>query len=125
MATKISLSPYKCYLGRQQLTSLLLDPIDGLPLIPDDVQDRLQQINIEHKVITINVFRSSSTASFSIIALNSMWSLFQAQVAALSSELHTTRYALMNKICNQCVHQNVNPPEKQIVSDDDVSSFGR
>lgn len=41
---------YECYLGRQQLTSLLLDPIDGLPLIPDDIQDRLQQITIEHKV---------------------------------------------------------------------------
>lgn len=39
-----------CYLGRQQFTSLLLDPIDGLPLIPDDIQDRMQQISIDHKV---------------------------------------------------------------------------
>ncbi len=29
---------------------MLFDPIDGLPLIADDVQDRLQQISIEHKV---------------------------------------------------------------------------
>lgn len=39
-----------CCLGRQQFTSLLLDPIDGLPLIPDDIQDRMQQMSIEHKV---------------------------------------------------------------------------
>lgn len=39
-----------CYLGRQQFTSVLLDPIDGLPLIPDDIQDRMQQISIDHKV---------------------------------------------------------------------------
>lgn len=81
--------------SRPQLTSLLLDPIDGLPLIPDDIQDRMQQISIEHK----------------------------AQQAALRSELHTTRYALMNKLCHQCIHQNNSTlPEKQIVSDDDKGS---
>lgn len=47
---------------------------------------------------------------------------FQAKIAQITNELYTTRHALVNKICNQCVHQNavVNLPEKQVVSDDDV-----
>lgn len=48
--TVVLIDSSEFFLGHQQVTSLLLDPIDGLPLIPDDVQDRLQQISIEHKV---------------------------------------------------------------------------
>lgn len=51
--------------------------------------------------------------------------MLQAKIAQITNELYTTRHALVNKLCNQCVHQNavVNLPEKQVVSDDDVSTM--
>ncbi|XP_046608282.1 myotubularin-related protein 3 isoform X1 [Neodiprion virginianus] len=49
-----------------------LDDIDGLPVICSDIQMRLQQIDVENKL----------------------------KVEALRKELHTTRLALIKKVCN-------------------------
>lgn len=61
-----------------RVLTTLLDPVDGLAPFKDDVQIRLQQMVLEHK----------------------------AKELALERELHTTRLALLQQVCHQCIHTN-------------------
>lgn len=77
-----------------------LDDVDGLPVIHCDVQTRVQQIIVEHKVSLFLSTNDAYTVHAVQVVRLSFFLSFQLKEEALRKELHTTRMALIKQVCN-------------------------